>query len=277
MPLPQPGRDTDKDGRGRVLVVGGCPEVPGAALLAGVSALRAGAGRLQIATAASIAIPLGLALPEARVFALPERAADAGAFLVPRARACKAVLIGPGILDEDAAAALARVLLSGVDGPPFVLDAAAVTALRDLEHPLRRQRGRIVVTPHAGEMAVLLGIERRAVAADPLGAARQAAARLQAIVVMKGGATHVVAPQGEAWLFTGGHVGLATSGSGDTLAGIVAGLLARGASPVQAALWGVFLHGEAGNRLACAQGPLGYLARDIPAQIPRILAEFARS
>jgi ADP-dependent NAD(P)H-hydrate dehydratase len=75
MPLPEPGRETDKDARGRVLVVGGCPEVPGAALLAGVAALRAGAGQLQIATAASVAVPLGLAVPEARVFALPERTA----------------------------------------------------------------------------------------------------------------------------------------------------------------------------------------------------------
>lgn len=274
MPLPRPGRESDKDERGRVLVVGGSPETPGAALLAGVAALRAGAGRLQIATAASVAVPLGLAVPEARVFALPERTAEAGEFLVRRASACKAVVVGPGMLDEAAAAALAGALLAGVDGPPFVLDAAALTGLRDLDEPLRRQGGRVVITPHAGEMAALLGIERRAVAADPLGAARRAAARFQTVVAMKGGSTSIVTPQGDAWLFAHGHVGLATSGSGDTLAGVVAGLLARGAAPLQATLWGVSLHGAAGRRLAETQGPLGFLAREILDQIPSVMAEW---
>lgn len=83
----------------------------------------------------------------------------------------------------------------------------------------------------------------------------------------------IVTPQGEAWSFDGGNVGLATSGSGDTLAGIVAGLLARGATPLQAALWGVYLHGEAGNRLARLHGPLGFLARELLAQVPRIMAD----
>lgn len=274
MPLPEPGRETDKDARGRVLVVGGCPEVPGAALLAGIAALRAGAGQLQIATAASVAVPLGLAVPEARVFALPERTAEAGDFLVTCARACKAVVVGPGMLDDDVAVALTSALLAGVDGPPVVLDAGALTGLRDLEEP-HGQGGRIVITPHAGEMAALLGIERCAVAEDPLAAARYAAARFQCVVAMKGGATHIVTPQGDAWLFTHGHIGLATSGSGDTLAGVVAGLLARGATPLQATLWGVSLHGEAGNRLARGQGPLGFLAREILDQIPRIMADFS--
>ena len=274
MPLLVPRRETDKDERGRVLVVGGCSEVPGAALLAGVAALRAGAGRLQIATAASVAPHLGLAVPEARVFALPEAAAEAGDLLVSRACHCKAVLVGPGMLDEETAVTLTSALLHGVDGPPFVLDAAALVGLRNLTEPLRRQSGRVVVTPHAGEMAALLGIERQVVAENPLRAARQAAALLQAVVAMKGGQTHIVTPQGDAWLFTHGHIGLATSGSGDTLAGVIAGLLARGASPLQAALWGVSLHGEAGNRLAQTHGPLGFLAREIPGEIPRIMAEW---
>jgi ADP-dependent NAD(P)H-hydrate dehydratase len=145
--------------------------------------------------------------------------------------------------------------------------------LRDLREPMRRQGGRVVVTPHAGEMAGLLGIEREAVAADPLGTAREAAAMLQSVVVLKGPVTSIVVPQGGAWSFSQGGVGLATSGSGDTLAGIVAGLLARGASPLQAALWGVYLHGEAGNRLVRAQGNLGFLARELLAEIPRIMQD----
>jgi ADP-dependent NAD(P)H-hydrate dehydratase len=278
MPLPQPSDSGDKDERGRVLVVGGSPEVPGGALLAGVAALRAGAGKLQIATSASIAVHLGLAVPEALVIALPESVG--GGFgegvleaVLPRARRCDALVIGPGILDEAGAAALAGGLLDALDGPAFVLDAAALICLRDLREPMRKQGGRVVVTPHAGEMAGLLGMTRDEVVADPLGTARRAAAMLQSVVVLKGPTTYIVVPQGGAWSFSQGSIGLATSGSGDTLAGIVAGLLARAASPLHAALWGVYLHGEAGNRLIQVQGQLGFLARELLAEIPRIMQD----
>jgi ADP-dependent NAD(P)H-hydrate dehydratase len=124
MPLPQPSDSGDKDERGRVLVVAGSPEVPGGALLAGVAALRAGAGKLQIATAASIAPHLGLAVPEALVIALPETpggglAEGALEAVLPRAQRCDALVIGPGILDEAGAAALAGGLLERLDGPAF--------------------------------------------------------------------------------------------------------------------------------------------------------------
>jgi hydroxyethylthiazole kinase-like uncharacterized protein yjeF len=242
MPLPQPSETGDKDERGRVLVVAGSPEVPGGALLAGVAALRAGAGKLQIATAASIAPHLGLAVPEALVIALPE-SADGGVgegaleAVLPRARRCDALVIGPGILDEAGAAALAGGLLAALDGPAFVLDAGALIRLGDLGEPMRKQGGRVVVTPHAGEMAGLLGIAREDVVSDPLGTARRAAAMLQSVVILKGPVTSIVVPQGGAWSFSQGSVGLATSGSGDTLAGIVGGLLARGGlAPARGAL-----------------------------------------
>ena len=130
-----------------------------------------------------------------------------------------------------------------------------------------------MLTPHAGEMATLLDVTREEVQADPLGAARRAAGALGVVVAMKGGGTFVVSPQGAAWWCDQGNVGLATSGSGDTLAGVIAGLLARGATPVDATIWGVFLHGEAGDRLARKRGPVGYLARELPAEIPSIMAE----
>ena len=116
LPLPRASDDSDKDGRGRVLVIAGSPEVPGAALLAGVAALRAGAGKLQIATVASIAPHLGLAVPEALVVALPESPEGGispmtAKLLVPRLERCDAVLIGPGMLDEEAVRDLAAVVL----------------------------------------------------------------------------------------------------------------------------------------------------------------------
>jgi hydroxyethylthiazole kinase-like uncharacterized protein yjeF len=277
MGLPRPDADGDKEGRGRVIVVAGSREVPGGALLAGIGALRAGAGKLQIATCESVAIPLGLAVPEALVAGLPETAEggiapEAADILVPRVGRCHAVLIGPGMADPEAASALTAALL-GVDGPTFVLDAAALEGLAAHPELVRRHRGRVVITPHSGEMASLLGIPREQVVADPCGAAGQAARHLGAMVVLKGSCTWIVSPAGECWSYDEGRVGLATSGSGDTLAGIVAGLLARGAEPAMAAAWGVFLHGEAGNRLTRRLGPLGFLARELLAEVPSIMAE----
>jgi hydroxyethylthiazole kinase-like uncharacterized protein yjeF len=281
-PLPQHRDDDDKNARGAVLVVAGSVEVPGAALLAGLAALRAGAGKLQIATCRSVAPGMALAVPEARVTGLEETAggeiaAGEADRLADRIRGCDSVLLGPGMMDSDAAAALTRGLLGRCAGTavPFVLDAAALHGLLDCREVLRSGglAGRVVITPHAGEMATLLGTTLEAVLADRLGAAREAASRLQVIVAMKGRGTLIVTPQGQAWSCSSGNVGLATSGSGDTLAGIVAGLLARGATPLGATLWGVFLHGEAGTRLARSHGPIGFLARELLAEIPAIMAQ----
>ena len=154
-----------------------------------------------------------------------------------------------------------------------MLDAAALPDLDGGGALLRRHAGRVVLTPHAGEMATLLDVPRDKVLADPLGAARRAAGALGAVVAMKGGCTFVMDPRGAAWSCDQGNVGLATSGSGDVLAGIIAGLVARGAAPAEATIWGVFLHGEAGSRLAHARGPVGFLARELPAEVPAIMAE----
>jgi ADP-dependent NAD(P)H-hydrate dehydratase len=192
--------------------------------------------------------------------------------LVDLASSSDAVLIGPGMLDEASVGELCSKLLEEVEGPHFILDAAAFTSLRDIELP-RNQQGRIVCTPHFGEMAKFLKLDREEVEKDPLDAARAAARRLQAVIAMKGASTHVVSPQGEALLNNHGTIGLATSGSGDTLAGILAGLVARGAAPFLATAWAVYMHAEAGRRLAARVGPLGLFAREIPGEIPAIMRE----
>jgi hydroxyethylthiazole kinase-like uncharacterized protein yjeF len=166
-------------------------------------------------------------------------------------------------LDPAAAEAVAQALLGVPSEGGFVLDAAAIGAVRQINLASGGRTGCGVITPHAGEMARLTGLSREAVEADPLEVARQVAADHQVVVVMKGAQTWVVSPQGKAWLNEAGPAGLATSGSGDVLAGAISGLLARGATPVQAAAWGVFLHAQAGRRLSLATGPLGFLAREI--------------
>jgi hydroxyethylthiazole kinase-like uncharacterized protein yjeF len=278
-PLPRHEHEGDKQARGRVLVIAGSVEMPGAALLAGLGALRAGAGILQIATSRSAACHLGMAMPEAMVVGCRETPAGGidpanAPRLTELGSGCDAVLIGPGMMDEPAVAELTSELLKRLKTPLFVLDASAFATLHTGEVP-GGHAGKIVVTPHAGEMAKFLEIPREQVDNDPLRAARQAATALQAVVAMKGASTHVVSPEGEAWLSKNGSIGLATSGSGDTLAGILAGLLARGTRPALATIWAVYMHGEAGRRLAKRNGTFGLLAREIPGEIPGIMQELS--
>jgi hydroxyethylthiazole kinase-like uncharacterized protein yjeF len=181
------------------------------------------------------------------------------------------------MLDEEAAAALTSNLLDCDPGSAFVLDAGALGGLKDVAAVLARHGGRTVITPHAGEMANLLGMDKHDVLRRPAEIAGEAATLLHCVVALKGARTYIAAPDGGSWTYSDGNVGLATSGSGDTLAGIVAGLLARGVAPLEAAQWGVFLHGEAGNRLAQSRGPLGFLARELLAEIPGIMAEFGET
>ncbi|MCJ2019856.1 NAD(P)H-hydrate dehydratase [Methylobacterium sp. E-065] len=276
--LPTP-REGSKDERGSALILGGSASVPGAALLAGVAALRAGAGKLKIATVQSAAVGMALTVPEAMVIGLPETSDGSidGARALERlrteAKGCDALLVGPGLLGSKPTTAMAVELLQALPTATFILDAAAICALAAHADDVRRHKGRVVITPHAGEMAQLLDRSRDAVEADPLDAALTAADLLQVVVVMKGAQTWIVDPQGARWLYEGGGVGLATSGSGDALAGIVVGLLARGVSPLTAALWGVYLHGEAGRRLAASVGPIGFLARELSGEVPRLMHE----
>lgn len=275
-PLPRHPDDSDKEERGRVLVVAGSRELPGAALLGGIGALRAGAGKLQIATAESIAIPLAVAVPEARVVGFAET--EDGGFdpsgldkLIGLIEGTQAVMVGCGLQHGPALDSMLDALLaSGLD-VPLVLDAAVLGSLAPRADALRAWRGGAVVLPHSREMARMLECEAEEVEADPLAAARRAADRFDVVALVKGQFSYIAHPDGRAFRFEGGGVGLATSGSGDTLAGIVAGLVARGADPLTAALWGVYLHGEAGRKLSKEVGRIGFLARELLDQVPGLL------
>ena len=256
-----------------MLVVGGSREIPGAALLAGTAALRAGAGKLAVATAASVAVPLALALPEARVVGLDETpegglAPEAVGRLEKAAGRLAALVVGPGMQDEDATVAVVRALLPMLaDDCTVVLDAYAMSAVRGGP----RLTPRCVVTPHAGEMAHLTGRPKREIEADRCAAALQAAREWNVCVALKGAETAVALPDGTLWLHRGGNAGLGTSGSGDTLAGLIGGLAARGVPALHAVLWAVRLHALAGEALDALRGPLGYLAREIPDEVPRAM------
>lgn len=287
-PLPRP--DGGKDERGAVLVVGGARATPGAAMLAGITALRAGAGRLSLAVAGSVAAAVAVATPEAGVLGLPESpggsptggtsgstdegtagstadgTTEAGGLADELGRA-DAVLVGPGLDEPDGTRALVRAVLDDLrPGVPVVLDAFALGVLADLRDRVRARGGAVVLTPNAAEAERLLGDDAPA----PDTRAEAIAARYDAVVALDG---TVAAPDGRRWESASGTTGLGTSGSGDVLAGAVVGLLAAGAPPDQAACWAVALHGTAGDRLAARVGAVGYLARELADEVPLVLAE----
>lgn len=275
-PLPDHSGDRDKNDRGALLVIAGSREVAGASLLAGIGGLRAGAGKLQIATAECVAPMLSIAVPEARVSGWAED--DEGCFaagaiddLIGWSEAAAAIVLGCGMQQGDGLDRLLDALLDRALPVPLVIDAAAIGSLPRHAEAVRGWPGKATVLPHAGEMARLIERDEDDVVADPLGAAKTAAARFDVVALMKGPVSHIAAPDGRAFRYEGGGIGLATSGSGDTLAGIVGGLAARGADPLTATLWGVYLHGEAGRRLSERVGRLGFLAREILDEVPRLL------
>lgn len=264
-PLPAP--DGDKNSRGTVLVVGGSRATPGAVLLAGLAALRAGAGKLQIATTQSTAVALGVATPEAMVAGFPETPAGALVGRAPEQLAemvaqADVVLLGPGLVDVDETAALLEDVLQSVgDEAALVLDAYALGAVAGRPELLRGRAQAPVLTPNLDEGAMLLG---RELGDDLDRAAAQLAEKYDSVVSLFG---HIADPDKNAWRDETDTSGLGTSGSGDVAAGLVAGLLARGASPAQAACWGIHVHAAAGQRLAVKHGRASYLAREIVDEI----------
>lgn len=274
-PLPQPGDDADKQDRGTVLIVGGAAEIPGALRLAGVAALRAGAGKLQLAGPRSVGPALGVAVPEARVFALPETSEGfldrkSAVRAVECAASANATLIGPGMLNEDAIRGFMEVAMPRLAGKRLIIDATALSALRGGRYRFT-EGSEAVLTPNVGEMARMTGATKESVESDLRGSALSVAEDLNAVVVLKGAETIIATPYGEVFRYSEGDVGLATSGSGDVLAGILAGLLARGATLDQAAVWAVYLHGAAGNRLKRRIGPVGFLGRELAEEIPGLM------
>lgn len=276
-PLPPPG--AEKESRGRVLVVGGTSHTPGAVLLAGEAVLRAGAGKLQVATAEAVAAALAVAVPEALVLGLPtsqdgdleEHTADS---VVERADHTDAVLVGSGFSDVRATLRLMHAVVPRLHGP-LVLDAVASAYLGADGGEVRHLEGGCVLSANPDEVAQTLGTDVEEVEGDPVAAAALLAERSGAVVLCGGRTKTVADPVGRVWSADVGGPGLGVSGSGDVQAGIIAGLLGRGAEPAQAAVWGAYLHGRSGDALAARVGTVGFLARHIGGEVPALLDELA--
>jgi ADP-dependent NAD(P)H-hydrate dehydratase len=269
---PLPSTDGSKYSRGQVLVVGGARKSPGAAMLAGLAALRVGAGRLTLAIAESAAATVAAAVPECGVIALAETAGqhvrgDGIAAASAELSNADAIVIGPGLDDPDEAEALLRAILDLVpENAAVLLDAFALGCLPRVPAFARALDGRLLLTPNVGEAGRLLDRDSDGGAVD----VSEIADRYGAVVSCWGS---IAAPGGSVWSVGPGGSGLGTSGSGDVLAGAIAGLAARGASPSQAAVWATHAHAAAGERLSVMIAPLGYLASELLAELPRVLVE----
>lgn len=266
-----PSASGTKRSRGQALVVGGGPTMPGAAMLAGLAALRVGAGVLSLAVAQSTAAHVAVAVPEASVAPLPELdGLSPTNALVDSSDKADAILVGPGLDQPDRTGLVLATVLEHVGHRALVLDAFALGVLPDvLEHHALPEL--VVLTPNSAEASYLLGCDERELEDRPDDEVpRELADRYHATVTYSG---VVAAPDGRTWTVPTGHAGLGTSGSGDVLAGAVAGLLARGADPAQAACWATYLHGVAGDRLAARVGRLGFLARELVDELPLVIVQ----
>ena len=260
---------------GTVTVIGGSRGITGAPIMAAHAAMRAGAGYVAIATGASNEASFAIRPVESMLRLLPDEdgsltPASVEAVLKAIKRA-DAVVLGPGLGRDDGAVAFARELFERVD-VPLVIDADALNALEGVfPEDLPQRRWPTVLTPHAGELSRMLGRPSEEIEAHRLEAAREAAARAKAFVVLKGDDTLVAAPTGRVAVSQGGAPALATAGTGDVLSRVIAAMLGRGMPPAPAACAGVHLHVRAGQLAAEPHGADGIIASDVIARLPAAL------
>jgi NAD(P)H-hydrate epimerase len=296
--LPARPHDAHKGTFGKAMIVAGSTNYVGAASLAGAAAGRIGAGLVTLAAPAALHSVLAQKLTEATHLLLPH---DMGA-LAPGAIKVLAdhvddyasLLLGPGLGQDPQTIIFVHNLFGlEVEGrtrqigfqrdaappstplslPPLVIDADALNALASLDEWWRHLPAQSILTPHPGEMGRLMKVETASVNADRIATAARQAAEWRHVVVLKGAFTVVAAPDGRTTVIPFATAALATAGTGDVLAGSIAGLLAQGLSPYDAALCGAYLHGLAGAMLEKQVGDAGTLAGDLLPLLPKALRQ----
>jgi NAD(P)H-hydrate epimerase len=273
--LPPREPETHKRAAGYAVVVGGSRVMTGAVALAGLAAYRAGAGLVAVAVPEGILRVIQTAVREAVFVPLPETeggaAAGGSARLDEVLGQADALAVGPGMTTDERTAAFVRDLVRSSE-VPVVLDADGLNAFAGRAEDLADRKAELVLTPHAGEFARLAGVSAREVEADRVRHVRELAARTSATVLLKGSRTLVGTPDGAVRINPTGGPFLATGGTGDVLTGAIAGLLARGLGPAEAASAAAYVHGVAG-RLAAADRGEGTTAGDVLERLARAFGE----
>lgn len=283
--LPRRTKDAHKGDAGSLLIVGGSRNYLGAPVLSAHAALRAGAGLVTLAVPQSLVAVCAPQVPEATYVPLPEAewgvsGPEAATALADALGRYTALQIGNGLgRHEPTDGALASFFgLGGTAGPklemPILIDADGVNWLSTVPDWWERLSDlELVLTPHHGEMARLLGVERRAVSAEPWQHALEAARRWGQVVVLKGGHSVVATPGGDLWVSPAANPALASAGTGDTLAGIIAGFLAQGLAAADAAILGLWVGARAADLASAAVGTLPMIASDLPARVAEAIRE----
>ena len=279
--LPRRPQAGHKGTFGHVLAVAGSSGKTGAALLSVKAALRSGTGLVSLCVPRSLNCIFETSLPEAMTIPLTETekhilTVENGKAIQEAAQDKKAIILGPGLGTHPKTIALVRDLYRRLK-QPMVVDADALNSLAMIQK-MENASGERILTPHPGEMARLIGRSTREIQADRVNKARDFAVSHQVYTILKGAGTVIAGPDGKIAINQTGNPGLATGGSGDVLAGLVAGLLAQGLSPWQAACLGVYLHGLAADQLVARLGiNSGFLAGELADELPAAMAQIRLS
>ena len=278
--VPSRQSDTHKGTNGHALVIAGSIGKGGAAAMTAISCLRTGAGLVTLAVPESVQPVIAGKLTEVMTQPLAETdeqtiAAGAAEAIIALSRDKEVVAIGPGLTtNKETASVVKRVIRE--TGIPVVIDADAINALADSPELLRERRSATILTPHPGEMGRLTGKSSAEVQMDRVGTARDFAIANGVYLVLKGAHTVIAEPSGAVHISPTGNPGMATAGTGDALTGIIAGLIAQGLGPAEAAGLGVYLHGLAGDIAAEEKGMVGMITGDLIEHIPTAIKQLER-
>lgn len=265
-----------KGSTGHLLVVAGRSGTTGAASMTTMAALRVGAGLATLGCPQSVQALVAQQTLEAMTIGLAETplgglAATALPQILDLAPGRKCIAAGPGMGTESDTGALLEGLVT--QSPlPLVIDADGLNLLTGRIECLAKAKVPLVLTPHPGEMARLTGRTTADLLEDRVATARDFAVTHGVVLVLKGACSIVARPDGQIWINSSGNSGMASGGMGDVLTGVIAGLITQGYAPDAAARMGVYLHGAAGDALARSLGPQGYLASDLMARLPQVIA-----
>ncbi len=271
--------DSHKGSYGHLLIVAGSTGKSGAAAIAADAALRSGSGLVTVAAPASINDILEVKLTEAMTEPLADgERGTLGAEAVERAfkllEGKDALVLGPGISREAGTGEFVRKVAVNLD-VPAVIDADGLWHLADDLEIIKKCKAPLILTPHPGEMAKLLGVSSKEVQEDRIGISRKFAEKYGCWLVLKGARTIIAAPDGNVYINTTGNPGMASGGTGDALSGMIGSFLGQGCTPPESALLGVYLHGYAGDLAAEEKGEASLIATDIIGKLPEVLKEFA--
>ncbi len=274
--LPARPADANKGTFGKILIIAGCEGMSGAAYLSALGAYRAGAGLVKILTAESNRVILQSLLPEAIVSAYDpvqfDDVTETDSFIQNECDWADTIVMGPGLGRAPYVNVLMELVLEHAY-VPMVLDADALNAIARNPYLTRYLTENMIITPHVGEMSRLTGLEVSRIKAAPLSSARQYSARTLAVCVLKDAATVIADKDGRAFINTSGCSAMSKGGSGDVLSGVIGALLSQGMECMDAAAYGVYLHGLAGEEAGREKGERGVLSRDIADCVPRFMQD----